>query len=499
MWSDPGPPADGRARSETRVTYRDGVPSCMNRARPRAPKSPILRRSGRERRHPADGSRHPGTDGRPAPPASASGAWPCPPVPTLVLAAIVSVLTACYPRPVDPVGVPPVPAGFERLPYVQNVSDSAAWVLWMPAPGSVAPTADSAWFRVPATGSGWLPARVEEHGGGTLRARLAPLPAGAVVEYRVTTPATSVGPVPFRTAPPAGEIGAEPVRVLVFGDSGWGGAAQLDLARHMTDLDLDLSIHVGDIAYDDGSREDFTKRHFGVYPRVFDGVPFFPSVGNHDVRADDGASYDAAFLWPEPYPGARYFTFRWGAVQFVSIDTSSDAEDVHALREGRGRQYEWLEHTLREAAEDESVRWIVTYMHHPAYSHAIGISGHEPDRDIRRVLPPLFERYGVDLAMAGHDHHYERTRPVWQGKPVEAGCGPVYVLTGGGGGTRYARDLTSSPLLAFGRRAYEFVELRFEDERIRGRAVDREGETMDEFAVSPFAGAPAGPPEGCRP
>ena len=276
------------------------------------------------------------------------------------LATVPLILAACYPGPIDPIGVPAVPDAFVRFPYVQNVSDSAAWVLWMPVDGA----ADSVWFRVPGRDSAWAVAQVEDHGGGTLRARLAPLPASAGIEYRVSSSGTSVGPHAFTTAPPAGRQD-EAVRVLLFGDSGWGGSAQIDLSRQMTVRDFDLAIHVGDIAYDNGSMEDFTKRHFGVYPRMFDAVPFYPSVGNHDVRADGGLSYDHSFLWPESYTGARYYTFRRGDIQFISIDTSSETEDVDDLRASGGRQYEWLEHTLREASSDSTVRWIVTFMHHP--------------------------------------------------------------------------------------------------------------------------------------
>lgn len=412
--------------------------------------------------------------------------WLAAPANPRVLACSAAAISfaACYPGPVDPIDVPSIPDEFERFPYVQNVTDSAAWVLWMPAEAGP----DSAWFRVPSVDSTWSVAAVEDHGAGTRRARLGPLPASTDVEYRVVSTGVSVRPPSLSTAPPDGESGEEPVRVLLFGDSGWGGSAQLDLARRMAVLDFDLAIHVGDIAYDDGSKEDFTRRHFAVYSRIFDAVPFYPSVGNHDIRADGGDSYDAAFLWPAPYADARYYEFRWGDVQFISIDTSSRTEDVSGLRQGTGRQYEWLERTLREAASDSTVRWIVTFMHHPVYSHAIGISGHEPDRNIRRNLGPLFERYGVDLVTAGHDHHYERTWPLLDGRRVEPGCGPVHILSGGGGASRYARDVRASPLAAYVGRVFQFVDLRIEADRIRGRTFDRAGTVIDEFTVHPFGG-----------
>lgn len=417
-------------------------------------------------------------------------------------AAVVLVLSfvACYPRPADPVGLPVPPAPFERLPYLQAVSDTAAWVLWKTDPGAQ----DSVWFRVPTLDSAWMPVTPIDHRHGTRRARLAPLPPATEVEYRAAAGSTATGPFAFRTAPPhsgpgRGDAEAAELRVLLFGDSGWGGPEQIELARRMRQESWDLAIHVGDIAYDEGSEAEFTRRHFRVYAPLLALIPFYPSVGNHDVRADEGRSYDGSFSWPEVDPETRYYEFRWGRTLFLSVDTSSRTEDVAGLRRGRGRQFDWIESTLRRAASDPHVSWIVVFQHHPLYSHAIGISGHGLDRDLRNHLLPLYERYGVDLVAAGHDHHYERTWPIRAGTRVGDGCGPVHVLSGGGGASRYARDVQPSPFLAWGGRVYQYVELTVGADRIHGRTIDRAGEVVDEFTVRPFPGTIAGLPASCRP
>jgi 3',5'-cyclic AMP phosphodiesterase CpdA len=312
----------------------------------------------------------------------------------------------------------------------------------------------------------------------------------------VSAGGTRMGPHAFHTPPPRGAEGEE-VRVLLFGDSGWGGPQQIDLARQIERADWDLSIHVGDIAYDDGAESEFTERHFRVYASTLASTPFYPAVGNHDVRADGGRSYDGAFLWPEPFAGARYYSFRWGRIRFVSIDTSSNTEDVSDLRDGTGRQLEWLKRVLREASADSTVDWIITLQHHPLYSHAVGISGHGIDQDLRANLLPLYERYGVDLVSAGHDHHYERSWPIRDGRRVNDGCGPVHVLSGGGGASRYARDITNTTLLATAQRVYQYVELTIDSDRIRGRTIDRDGQVVDEFTVRRYDGTTGPLPDRC--
>ena len=399
-----------------------------------------------------------------------------------------SGLGACMPKPVDPVPVPPGPAPFARMPYVQNVGLHEATILWM-APGEAV---DSLRFRPSEASGTWQSALVTGRGRGVRAARLRGLPADTEVEYEVYGSETRSGPWTFRTAPESGA--RDTLRVLLFGDSGWGSEGQIGLARRMDRMQWDLAIHVGDIAYYDGSESDFTDRHFRVYSRMMTRTPFFPSVGNHDVRADGGESYDRAFDWPEAVAGTRFYAFRWNAVLFLALDTSSHTEDVRSLGEGRGRQYEWLEQTLQAAQTDPSVKWIVVYGHHPPYSHAVGISGHGPPYGIRTNLPPLFDRYGVDLMAAGHDHHYERTVAISNGRPVPDGCGPVYIVQGAGGASRYARDVGSSPFSAFASREYSFTELLFVGDRLYGRTIGVDGATQDAFTILPNAG-PGSP--GC--
>ena len=51
--------------------------------------------------------------------------------------------------------------------------------------------------------------------------------------------------------------------------------------------------------------------------------------------------------------------------------------------------------------------------------------------DARRAFSPIFEKHDVDLVIAGHDHHYERTKRQ---------NGVEYIVTGGGGAATYPVD-----------------------------------------------------------
>lgn len=395
--------------------------------------------------------------------------------------------TGCYPAPGDPVGIAAPPPPFERAPWVQDVDRTSAVILWMITDATPSDVAGHVQFRVAGGDGDWMTVAAVQRTDRIRSASLTGLPSGASIEYRILTDELRQPASRFRTAPDPGN-GSWPVRVLLFGDSGWGGEEQIRLARQMSKVSWDLLVHLGDVAYEDGTEEELTTRHFHIYADILQSTPMFPAVGNHDLHVDDGAAYDASFVWHPPYPGERYYAYRWGGVQFVALDTSSPTADVADLRDGTGRQYDWLQETLQTAHDDPTIRWTIVYMHHPIISHGLGISGHGGDRKLRVALAPLFEKWGVDLVAAGHEHHYERTTPVRQGRKVPRGCGPVYFVAGGAGASRYARGVGASSVTAVSSREYSYVDLSIEAGVIAGRTIRQDGSLLDEFRIHPFAG-----------
>lgn len=396
---------------------------------------------------------------------------------------VAAAVAACIPKPRVPHEAPPPPSPFERAPYVQAVTEHEAVVMWrMADPGAMSTLR----FRV--SDGPWRSADVRRGEGGDRSVRLRDLPAASAVEFTVGTGggrSEPFGPYGFRTAPP--DTAGSAVDVLAFGDSGWGSVAQMELAAQMEDRSWDLAVHVGDIAYLDGSEEDFTQRHFRVYRSLLARVPFFPSPGNHDVRPAGGAgdAYDRAFAWPDQGRAGRFYTFRWGRVQFLSLDTSTDSA-MTKLEDREGRQYRWLSETLASLARDTTLVWTVVFTHRPLYSQAVGFGRNPPTEELREALEPLFLEHGVDLVLAGHDHHYQRTLPLRRGHVAHPGCGPVYMVTGGGGATRFGRSVAPGPRTARVSRAHHFLDLRLGRFEGRGEAIGRDGEVLDRFEIVPY-------------
>ena len=58
---------------------------------------------------------------------------------------------------------------------------------------------------------------------------------------------------------------------------------------------------------------------------------------------------------------------------------------------------------------NQDIDWIIVYGYRPFYSSPTVHPGPKLTRDIYH---PIFEKYGVDLVINGHNHNYQRTYPL---------------------------------------------------------------------------------------
>lgn len=168
--------------------------------------------------------------------------------------------------------------------------------------------------------------------------------------------------------------------------------------------------------YGGKSPSDYTRKFEEPYKSLLaGGVKFYASLGNHDDPNE-------RFYKPFNMSGRRYYSFQRGEATFFALD--STYMDV--------AQIDWLDQELSRA----KTPWKVCYFHHPLYSDA----RHGPDLDLRSRLEPVFQKYGVNVVLSGHEHVYERIIPQH---------GVLCFILGNSGELRY-RDLRSSSLMAKG-------------------------------------------------
>jgi len=180
-------------------------------------------------------------------------------------------------------------------------------------------------------------------------------------------------------------------------------------------------------------------------------------------------AYQTRFSVPDngerdPALNGMWYTFKAGSVRVISLNNDDvciqDGGDSYVRGYSRGAQKAFLERTLREARDDHDIDWIVVCMHQDAISSARNFNG--ADLGIRKEWLPLFDTYGVDLVVCGHEHHFERTLAVRGVDPagattlrplvtdsrtdvVDTSKGTVHMIIGGGGTSAPSNQLLLDP------------------------------------------------------
>ena len=241
------------------------------------------------------------------------------------------------------------------------------------------------------------------------------------------------------------------VRFAVIGDSGTGDSPQFEVARQMEAyrevVDFTFVLMLGDNIYGGDSPGDFARKYEEPYkPLLNAGVKFYASLGNHDNP--DERKYKLFNMG-----GERYYSFKKNDVTFLALDSTYMSPE----------QLSWVERQLR----DSNSAWKICYFHHPLYSDG---KFHGPDLDLRSQLNPLFQKYGVNVVLSGHEHVYERLKPE---------NGIYYFVLGNSGQLRY-HNLRQSDQMQKGYdtdRGFMLVEIA--GDKLYFQTISRTGTTID--------------------
>lgn len=161
-----------------------------------------------------------------------------------------------------------------------------------------------------------------------------------------------------------------------------------DTARLARAYRPSLVLALGDLQYRAATLREFQssyRRSWGKLKRVTRPVP-----GNHEYKSRGAAGYYAYF---RRHRSPGYYAFDVGGWRIYALNSNCSDIDCRA-------QVRWLRQDM--GANSRTCSAIM--MHHPRYS-----SGEGEKPSMRRFWRVAY-RYDVDLALAGHDHHYERFR-----------------------------------------------------------------------------------------
>lgn len=251
-----------------------------------------------------------------------------------------------------------------------------------------------------------------------------------------------------------------PIRFTAFGDQGDEPNKTGPINDVINGFDAHFHFHVGDISYASGSGGvaaleaveaatgglNDSARWDSWQQRIEDAAslrPWMTVVGNHEMDPTGSElGYDAYFArLNTPGNGASgpvvtTWSQTYGNLAIVALDGNDASYEIpRNLDYLGGEQERWLRSTLQTLRADPAIDWIVVGFHHCAYCSSFR---HGSDGGVRDQWVPLFEEFGVDLVINGHNHLYERTHPVRAGAPTTelpvggeiSDAGPVYVTSG---------------------------------------------------------------------
>lgn len=171
----------------------------------------------------------------------------------------------------------------------------------------------------------------------------------------------------------------------------------------------------GDNVYPTGTAETYTNCYEPTWGRH--RARTYPVPGNHDYGKTDGAAYFAFFGARAGSPGQGYYSFELGDWLIVMLNTNIavGAESPQAT---------WL----RSQLAGRTGGCEIAIGHHPRFS-----SGpHGSDRRMSAIWQILYDAR-VELAIAGHDHFYERFAPMTPEGALDEARGVRQLILGTGG------------------------------------------------------------------
>ena len=231
-----------------------------------------------------------------------------------------------------------------------------------------------------------------------------------------------------------------PTQFVYFGD------AQNDILNHWSRVirmayktapDASFVIHAGDLV-DSAHKDNEWAQWFKAGGFIHSQWTAIPVVGNHEFQRFDG------------YEGTlpRRLSIQWRPQFTLPVEENLDEklhETVYSVEyqdililvlNSTGHLEEQTEY-IREKLTNSDAKWKIVTNHHSVFSPAEG-------RDFeyaRKVWKPMFEKYGVDLVLNGHDHTYARGHtPVKSQNVNESGIFKTLYVTSVSGPKQYKID-----------------------------------------------------------
>jgi predicted phosphodiesterase len=280
-----------------------------------------------------------------------------------------------------------------------------------------------------------------------------------------------------------GSTGPADFNIAAAGDWGCDSATE-DTVDNIISKSPEVVIGLGDNAY-----EPDVDCWFDIVEPIDDIMKNV--IGNHDI--EDGHLNEILEHYDDDYQSNQYYAFSHENVRIIVMSTEVDYNTGSA-------QHSFVESELEHAVADSSVDWIIVAMHRQMYGSPTDAVGHE-ELDVREAYHPLFQKYGVDLVLYGHNHNYERTYPLNFSSDDDTDepfittreatnylnpDGQIFITIGTGGESIFEFTDRKPYVVSQFDEGYGFLDITIRDggKRLTGIFYENDGSIKDEFTVT---------------
>jgi predicted MPP superfamily phosphohydrolase len=271
----------------------------------------------------------------------------------------------------------------------------------------------------------------------------------------------------------------------------WGCKSQTtDTVNNILDKNPELVIALGDYSY-----TTLANCWLNIINPIDEKMKI--AIGNHEhtiyALTYGNSSYESPYLLNQYMKHfgltKQYYSFNYQNVHFIAMSTEVP---FHIGSE----QYNFIKSDLAAASTNSSINWIIVYFHNPMYSSPNRIL---PDKISRDIYHPLFDEYGVDLILQGHNHNYQRSYPLkynlsYSSNPVITTAekskyndptDAIFVIVGTGGQSLYELDGRYSFTVIQDTTTYGFLNIDIVNDGLMMKATfyANDGTLKDQFEI----------------
>ena len=268
------------------------------------------------------------------------------------------------------------------------------------------------------------------------------------------------GEISFTTPGPPGSF--DTFRVAFAGDSRGAYDTWEQMIKAMETHAPDFYVFSGDMV-ELGVNQEEWDAWFDAGDTVFGSKAMVPAHGNHEFLAQ---AYFAQFALPG---NEEWFAIQYGGLLLLTLnDTVRGNEEVSVIQAG------FIDETLSAYPS----QWKLAQHHQAAYSSS---GTHGSKASVRDAWVPLFDKHNVNLVVAGHNHVYERSVPIFQDS--ESPTGTTYMVSGGAGAPLYTSQ-DEQWFSAVFNPIHHYVIADFSAEQVDVVARDLDGNVIDSFTLT---------------